>query len=100
MVVSASGRRCLHEIPGGAFGKDLGDPVGIELRIGRVRPDRFIADASAPCGGRAAAAADVITTRVTPAFTAARSTRNVPSRAGTISASGSPDVSPPSGEAT
>ena len=38
-------------------------------------------------GVRAAAAADVITTRLTRAFVAARSTRNVPSRAGAISES-------------
>jgi hypothetical protein len=46
------------------------------------------------------AAAEVITTRLTPARVAARSTRSVPSRAGTIRALGSPGVIPPSGEAT
>src|SRR5882757_950079 len=53
-------------------------------------------------GGRAAAAADVITTRLTPAFTAARSTRSVPSRAGPMNEILSPGaaLAPPSGDAT
>jgi hypothetical protein len=51
-------------------------------------------------GVRATAAADVITTRLTPAFVAARNTRKVPSRAGAISESGPPDAASPSGDAT
>lgn len=51
-------------------------------------------------GGRAAAAAEVMTTRSTPAATAEPNTRRVPPRAGPTSASGSRSLPPPSGDAT
>lgn len=35
----------LHEVPGGAFGEDLGSSVGVELRVVRIRPHRFVARA-------------------------------------------------------
>jgi hypothetical protein len=51
-------------------------------------------------GGLAAAQEDVMTTRAPFALVAARSTRSVPSRAGTTSSSSFLTLPPPSGDAT
>ncbi len=78
--------------------QNLGKPVAVEFAFGCVGPTVSSLMLSVPWPGRAAAAADVMTTRLTPVFVAARSTRNVPSRAGPIKSL--PVASRPSGEAT
>ena len=94
-----SDRLAGHEIPSGALGQNLGQPVGVELRSFGSAHTVSSLTRSEPYGGRAAAAAEVMTTRLTPAFVAARSTRSVPSRAGRPAHCGSLSA-PPSGDAT
>ena len=93
-----------HELPRGALGERLGFGIRRHLRVARdrsspPRPSRGVLRARRR-RLRTAATDDVITIRSAPASRLSRSTRSAPSRAGTISSSGSLGCASGNGEAT
>ena len=91
-----------HQVPGRPLGDRLRANVGRESRAVGVRPVALVERPGSPHPRLSliAATEEVTTTRFTPASRPARRTRRVPSRAGTISSSGSFGCLGGNGEAT
>ena len=93
----------LHQVPGRPLGDRLRLRVGGDRGVGGVGPVVLGQRAVEPESRGLApieATDEVTTTRLAPASSAARRTRSVPSRAGTMSSSGSSGCFGGKGEAT